>query len=154
MLRASFVATRFRWSTNGRDARSDLPKDHHLPNSERRPRNAFRLRLQTKLAGITVLKTLKDNMAGKSPGTDEPQREPWEQIFLRKSSPLCGTVSSIDAVNELIASYEVSTVSKFSVWKTTTRGFGQTGRPFFANYLHKNIWVFLLESLTYRYIHS
>lgn len=80
------------------------------------------------MAGITVLK----NMAGNSLQTQEPRQELWEQIFLRKSSSLCGIVSSIDAVNKLITNYEVSTVSKFCIWKTTTRGFGQTGKKAYA----------------------
>ena len=93
-------------------------------------------------------------MAGKSPGTHEPQQEPWEQIFVRKSSPLCGTVFSIDAVNELIANYEVSTVSKFSVWKTTTKGFGQTGRPIIATFLHENKCLGIFSGIMYIWIHT
>lgn len=56
---------------------------------------------------------------------------PWQKHFFKSESSFNGYVRSIEAVNELIANYEMVTVSKFAIWRTEKRGFGHTGK--FAN---------------------
>eukprot|EP00795_Rhopilema_esculentum_P005787 gene5787-11076_t len=58
---------------------------------------------------------------------DSPSsKQPWEKFFIESSNELSGIVNTIKAVNELISIYEISTVSKFSIWKTTKNSFGHT----------------------------
>ena len=53
--------------------------------------------------------------------------EDWATHFVEKESNYDGYVSSVKDADNLINQFELSTTTKFSVWKTTKKKFGEAG---------------------------
>ena len=52
---------------------------------------------------------------------------PWLNFFFKAFSPHDGCARTIEDVSNLLRSFEISTVTKFSIWKTEKKNFGHTG---------------------------
>ena len=54
-------------------------------------------------------------------------QSPWSNYFFKTVSEHSGYARTMEDVSNLLRSFEISTVTKFSIWKTEKKNFGHTG---------------------------